>query len=205
LAVICWLSLSIRLAQKLFRASSLSKEQSLVKRPRTPFTPTNPLQEVDAPSAGHEKTVKMGVTRTRTVKNKHAANKSGISGSKATKSGPVDGVVKSKKKGPSGPPKPPKGKGVAALLKKKKKKVYTEKELGIPQLNMITPIGVEKPKGKKKGKVFVDDRVSARPFYFLHVLSCRLQPAPLMSRAHDALRQEISKPHTDTIFRYRRA
>lgn len=37
--------------------------------------------------------------------------------------------------------------------------MYTEKELDIPQLNMITPIGVGKPKGKKKGKVFVDDRV----------------------------------------------
>jgi len=43
---------------------------------------------------------------------------------------------------------------------KKKRRVYTEKELDIPQLNMITPIGVEKPKGKKKGKVFVDDRVN---------------------------------------------
>jgi 60S ribosomal subunit assembly/export protein LOC1 len=48
---------------------------------------------------------------------------------------------------------------LAAL--KKKRRVYTEKELGIPQLNMITPVGVEKPKGKKKGKVFVDDRVSS--------------------------------------------
>lgn len=37
--------------------------------------------------------------------------------------------------------------------------MYTEKELAIPALNMITPVGVEKPKGKKKGKVFVDDRV----------------------------------------------
>jgi len=46
------------------------------------------------------------------------------------------------------------------MLNKKKKKVYTEKELGLPQLNMITPIGVTKPKGKKKGKVFVDDRES---------------------------------------------
>lgn len=50
------------------------------------------------------------------------------------------------------------GGALAAL--KKKRRVYTEKELGIPQLNMITPVGVEKPKGKKKGKVFVDDRVS---------------------------------------------
>lgn len=43
---------------------------------------------------------------------------------------------------------------------KKKKRTYTEKELGIPKLNMITPAGVQKPKGKKKGKVFVDDQES---------------------------------------------
>lgn len=47
-----------------------------------------------------------------------------------------------------------------ATANKKKKRVYTEKELGIPALNMITPIGVEKPRGKKKGKVFVDDAES---------------------------------------------
>ena len=38
---------------------------------------------------------------------------------------------------------------MADLLKKRKKKVYSEKELDIPKLNMITPVGVEKPKGKK--------------------------------------------------------
>jgi 60S ribosomal subunit assembly/export protein LOC1 len=43
---------------------------------------------------------------------------------------------------------------------KKKKRVYTEKELGIPTLNMITPAGVQKVRGKKKGKVFVDDQES---------------------------------------------
>ena len=42
---------------------------------------------------------------------------------------------------------------------KRKRKVYTEKELGLPKLNMVTPVGVEKPKGKKKGKIFVDDAV----------------------------------------------
>ncbi|KAI0122809.1 60S ribosomal subunit assembly/export protein loc-1 [Xylariales sp. AK1849] len=99
----------------------------------------------------------MAPSRTKTIKNKHATNKSGISGSKASKAGPSDGIVKSKRKGP--PPsskKPAKG----GLLQKRKKKVYTAKELGIPALNMVTPIGVEKPKGKKKGKVFVDDRES---------------------------------------------
>lgn len=47
--------------------------------------------------------------------------------------------------------------------KKKKKRTYTEEELGIPKLNMITPVGVQKPKGKKKGKVFVDDQVCVLP------------------------------------------
>lgn len=35
-----------------------------------------------------------------------------------------------------------------------------EKEL--PKLNMITPAGVVKPRGGKKGKVFVEDKVCAR-------------------------------------------
>jgi len=93
---------------------------------------------------------------TRTVKNKHAANGSGIKNSKAARGPQSDGIVKPKKPGTKPTPT-----SVKQLTKKKKKKVYTEKELGIPQLNMITPVGVEKPKGKKKGKVFVDDPVSA--------------------------------------------
>ncbi|KAI1375159.1 60S ribosomal subunit assembly/export protein loc-1 [Hypoxylon crocopeplum] len=100
----------------------------------------------------------MAPSRTKTVKNKHAANKSGISSSKSSKGGPSDGIVKSKRKGPA-VSKQVKGKNVPGLLKKKKK-VYTEKELGIPELNMVTPVGVTKPKGKKKGKVFVDDKES---------------------------------------------
>ncbi|KAI1391022.1 uncharacterized protein F4822DRAFT_170352 [Hypoxylon trugodes] len=101
----------------------------------------------------------MAPSRTRTVKNKHAANKSGISSSKSSKSGPSDGVSKPKRKG-APLSKQVRTKNAADLLKKKKKKVYTEKELGIPELNMVTPIGVTKPKGKKKGKVFVDDKES---------------------------------------------
>ncbi|KAK0619333.1 hypothetical protein B0T14DRAFT_430354 [Immersiella caudata] len=101
---------------------------------------------------------------TRTIKNKHAANGSGIKGSKASKNGPQhDGVIKAKKNGPK-TPQPGRGingrPNIADILKKRKKRVYTEKELGIPELNKITPVGVTKPKGKKKGKVFVDDRES---------------------------------------------
>jgi 60S ribosomal subunit assembly/export protein LOC1 len=107
------------------------------------------------------RSIAMGTTRT--IKNKHAANGSGIKGSKASKNGPQnDGVIKAKKTGPK-TPQPGRGiKGrpnIADILKKRKKRVYTEKELGIPELNKITPVGVTKPKGKKKGKVFVDDRV----------------------------------------------
>ena len=50
----------------------------------------------------------------------------------------------------------------ANIPKKRKQRTYTEMELNIPQLNMITPTGVQKPRGKKKGKVFVDDQVRAK-------------------------------------------
>jgi 60S ribosomal subunit assembly/export protein LOC1 len=99
------------------------------------------------------------------VKSKHAANKSGIRNSKSSSKPQSDGVSKSKKpKSKGAPPKPQKTSNLATL--KKKRRVYTEKELNIPALNMITPIGVEKPKGKKKGKVFVDDRVGASSFLY---------------------------------------
>ncbi|KAH7348183.1 hypothetical protein BKA66DRAFT_447382 [Pyrenochaeta sp. MPI-SDFR-AT-0127] len=45
-------------------------------------------------------------------------------------------------------------------LNRKKKRVYTEKELDIPLLNSIIPAGIAKPKGEKKGKIFVDDPAS---------------------------------------------
>lgn len=67
----------------------------------------------------------------------------------------------SKKHAKRPPPKEVKSKArtESSLLKKTKKREYTEEELGLPKLNMITPVGVVKPKGKKKGKVFVDDQV----------------------------------------------
>jgi 60S ribosomal subunit assembly/export protein LOC1 len=104
---------------------------------------------------------KMAPSRTRTVKNKHAANKSGISNSKSAKGGPADGIVQSRKSKGTPPSKPVNRSGISAALKARKKRVYSDQELGIPKLNMITPVGVIKPKGKKKGKVFVDDRVGA--------------------------------------------
>jgi 60S ribosomal subunit assembly/export protein LOC1 len=114
----------------------------------------------------------MAPSRTSTVKSKHAANKSGIRNSRSSTKPSSDGVskpksAKSKRTQSKGISlKPQKSAGNLATLKKKRR-VYTEKELGIPALNMITPIGVEKPKGKKKGKVFVDDRVRFLSYIFV--------------------------------------
>jgi 60S ribosomal subunit assembly/export protein LOC1 len=100
---------------------------------------------------------------TRTVKNKHAASKTGGAG--GGKKSSSDGISKSKSRSGSkakAPATQVKGRPNLPGLdksKKKKQRVYTDKELGIPELNMITPVGVTKPRGKKKGKVFVDDRV----------------------------------------------
>lgn len=101
------------------------------------------------------------MAKTSTIKNsKHAgkreSNGKGIANSKTAKysTRPMnDGIVKKNNKPP---PKTSKGTNKPRV---KKKRVYTEKELNIPALNMITPVGVEKPKMGKKGKVFVDDRV----------------------------------------------
>ncbi|KAI9853429.1 MAG: 60S ribosomal subunit assembly/export protein [Vezdaea acicularis] len=68
-------------------------------------------------------------------------------------------VSKSRLAGKVPRPKPHKAK-VSLLAPKKKKRIYSDKELDVPKLNMITPVGVGKPKGKKKGKVFVDDQES---------------------------------------------
>ncbi|PSR94332.1 hypothetical protein BD289DRAFT_472549 [Coniella lustricola] len=102
----------------------------------------------------------MGVGRTKTVKNKHATKGSGIKNSKLAKRPESDPVVKARRTKDGQKPAVKPGQLAKEMNKKRKKKVYSEKELGIPELNMVTPVGVEKPKGKKKGKVFVDDRES---------------------------------------------
>ncbi|KAF2397194.1 hypothetical protein EJ06DRAFT_533374 [Trichodelitschia bisporula] len=81
------------------------------------------------------------------------SSRGGSSGSSSSR------VSKSKKPGKPSTATPFKTKR-PTLVQKKKKRVYTEEELGIPKLNMITPAGVVQPKGQKKGKVFVDDQES---------------------------------------------
>lgn len=77
-----------------------------------------------------------------------------------SKSGSTSSSAKGAKPSKHSKPKTHTSIGTAKVdPKKKKKRTYTEEELGIPKLNMITPVGVQKPKGKKKGKVFVDDQV----------------------------------------------
>ncbi|OAA60446.1 60S ribosomal subunit assembly export protein loc-1 [Niveomyces insectorum RCEF 264] len=105
---------------------------------------------------------------TRTIKNKHAANKSGIKNSRSATARPNDSVVKARRnksstkggKPPATPPVTNRTKLLEMLKKRRKGRTYTDKELDIPKLNTITPVGVQKPKGKKKGKVFVDDKES---------------------------------------------
>ncbi|CRJ92637.1 hypothetical protein BN1723_008514 [Verticillium longisporum] len=108
----------------------------------------------------------MAPSKTKTMKNKHAGGRGGQNKHQDRKPGPPDGIVRAKKTAGT----PPSTKTivqnkVARLLEKRKRdknKKYTDEELGLPKLNMITPVGVEKPKGKKKGKIFVDDRDGLR-------------------------------------------
>ena len=100
---------------------------------------------------------------TRTVKSKSFSKdrKSSKSQGKSTVLG-ANTKSKVSKKPKAPPPKQQKTKSAAPA--KKKKRIYTEKELGISKLNMVTPVGVELPKGKKKGKVFVDDQAGLHCF-----------------------------------------
>ncbi|KAL3448570.1 hypothetical protein BJX65DRAFT_65374 [Aspergillus insuetus] len=76
-----------------------------------------------------------------------------------SKNNKVLGAKVNKKNVKRPPPKEVKSKARTEKnqLKKTKKREYTEAELDLPKLNMITPVGVVNPKGKKKGKTFCDD------------------------------------------------
>ena len=103
---------------------------------------------------------KYNMAPTKTVRNKLAASKPDNSkGSKKT-SIRSSGIKKSKSSKGAKPP-PPKQQKTRPTARpvKRKRRIYTEKELSLPKLNSITPVGVDLPKGKKKGKIFVDDQV----------------------------------------------
>lgn len=108
------------------------------------------------------RTVRSKLNSSTSAKGKGKGNKSSQSSTRnGTSTKTSKNRVTKQVKGP--PPKQQKTKSVSGPVKKKRK-VYTEKELGLPKLNMITPVGVQLPKGKKKGKVFVDDQVWGYPF-----------------------------------------
>jgi 60S ribosomal subunit assembly/export protein LOC1 len=89
---------------------------------------------------------------------------------KSAQTGSSNLISKSKSSAKSGPKrknrsaltaKPEiKTKRASTTAPKKKKRTYTAEELGVPTLNGIVPVGVQKPKGKKLGKTFVDDAKS---------------------------------------------
>ncbi|KAK3299203.1 60S ribosomal subunit assembly/export protein loc-1 [Chaetomium fimeti] len=146
---------------------------------------------------------------TRTVKNKHAAPKGGgSSGGKGPRKSSDGGGISKGKSGPKAkvPATQIKGRPNLAGLdknKKKKQRVYTEKELGIPELNMITPVGVTKPKGKKKGKVFVDDKESMTTILALvqadkdGQIESKMMRARQMEEIREARRAEADKKEAE--------
>lgn len=94
-------------------------------------------------------------------KSSSKSSKSGSKSAKPTGSAP-EGISKRKQKSMSlaKPGGALKTKSKVSKDGRKKKRVYTEKELDIPALNGIIPAGIAKPHGVKKGKKFVDDPAS---------------------------------------------
>ncbi|KAF2491862.1 hypothetical protein BU16DRAFT_530285 [Lophium mytilinum] len=106
----------------------------------------------------------MAPTKSSKTSSKGSSKPKGKTGatqsSKSRKPSADSGISKRKQKGLSLAKPGGAQKTKPAAVLKKKRRMYSEKELGIPTLNMITPAGVQKVKGQKKGKVFVDDTES---------------------------------------------
>ncbi|RKF83741.1 60S ribosomal subunit assembly/export protein loc1 [Golovinomyces cichoracearum] len=95
----------------------------------------------------------MPPSRTSTVKNKYRAkNPSSPSKTQTTRNKVDAGSKTGKFTNSKLSGKVQKSTSKTNLKQKRRSRIYTEKELNIPALNMITPVGVQKPKGKKKGK-----------------------------------------------------
>jgi 60S ribosomal subunit assembly/export protein LOC1 len=98
----------------------------------------------------------------------------------------------SKTTGKSRPSKKP----ASSLTKKKKPRVYTDKELGVPKLNKsIDPEGIRRPRGKK-GKIFADKDSMLR---ILHTVNekvdsqnaSKLEKARQLAEIREAKRREM--------------
>ncbi|KAF4554143.1 putative 60S ribosomal subunit assembly/export protein loc1 [Elsinoe fawcettii] len=92
-----------------------------------------------------------------------------------------------------------KTKSVSHKPEKKKKRVYTDKELDIPALNGIRPAGVVKQKGMKKGKTFVDDKEGMMAILSMVQaekegdLESKMMKARHLEEIREAKRQEAEK------------
>ena|ERR1700744_6503309 len=90
-----------------------------------------------------------------------APTKPGVKRSPKAQSEKLSGTGKARSKLRTPKAKPEvKTKRSNPTTERKKKRSYTAEELGVPKLNGIIPAGVQKARGKKKGKVFVDDSAS---------------------------------------------
>ena len=111
--------------------------------------------------------------------------------SKATKNAASAGQVKTKRPAPSA--------SAHERRDKKKRRAYSDEELGLPSLNTVTPAGVEKPRGRKKGKVFVDDAFSMRTIFALvsadreGQIESKMQKARQMEEIREARRAEMEQ------------
>lgn len=94
----------------------------------------------------------------------------------------------------------PKGGGAGSTpAVKKRTRTYTDKELKLPTLNMITPARVEKARGKKKGKIFVDDEEGMMTILALvnaekeGQIESKMIKARRMEEIREARRKELEK------------
>lgn len=135
---------------------------------------------------GVKKPSKFGSSVTSTFSKPLAAKDASSAASKVTKSKVVKPEHLKKKRSSLAP-------------KLKKRRIYTEKELNIPTLNAITPAGVLKPQGKKKGKIFVDDRESQMTILAMvnaeqeGAVESKMMKARQMEEIREARRQEAEK------------
>lgn len=76
---------------------------------------------------------------------------------------------------------------------------FTDKDLKLPELNTVTPVGIQNPYGKKKGKVFVDDVDSLRAILALvsaereGSMESRIQKCRQLEAIRDARWNEAEK------------
>lgn len=106
-----------------------------------------------------------------------------------------------KKTGPKPAPTQHKPKPSTGTEKKKKPPHmrYSEKELKVPQLNGIRPMGIQKPPNAKKGKNFVDDKESMNAIMAMVMaekegnIESKMMRARQMEEVREAKRLEAEK------------